>query len=131
MPQKYRGQSNGYSIVKSHIFSVAYRLLREDGFDRLVHSDNFSDKYFKVYFARNNKSNARLGIIASKKVFSRATERNRIKRVIREAFRQHGISAKHLDIVVMVRHACSQQPSTRYDNLGSLLSRVENRCAEL
>jgi len=118
-------------IVPSAKFTAAHRLLRVDGFDRVVQAENIADKHLKVFFARNSKNNARLGIIASKKTLPRAADRNRIKRVIREAFRQHSIKARKLDIVVLVRHACAQQPGLRGDILELLFSRVENRCAEL
>ena len=131
MPPKYRGQAAGYSTVKSHRLSAAHRLLREDGFDRVIQAENIADKHFKIYFAHNYKGYARLGIISSKKVFPRAVDRNRIKRVIREAFRQHSIKAKQLDIVVIVRHVPSQAPDVRGNNLKIMLSHVENRCAEL
>lgn len=119
-----------FSIATSGRLTVAHRLLRVDGFDRTVQAENIADKHFRIFFARNNKSNARLGIIASKKIFPSAVDRNRIKRVIREAFRQHSIKAQKLDIVVMVRRACAQEPGVRNVNLEILLSRVENRCAE-
>lgn len=112
-------------------FTAAHRLLREVGFDRVVQAENITDKYFKIFFASNGKDNARLGIIASKKILSCAVDRNRIKRIIRETFRQHSIKAQQLDIVVMVRHACAQEPGIRCDNLEALFSRVENRCTEL
>ena len=117
-------------IVTAAKLTTAHRLLREDGFDRVVQAENIADKHFKVFFTRNSRDNARLGIIASKKILPRATDRNRIKRVIREAFRQHSIKAQKLDMVVMVRHACAQETGMRGDNLKILFSRVENRCAE-
>ena len=119
-----------FNTVTSAKFTAAHRLLSKDGFDRAFQAEHIADKHFKVFFVRNNKSNARLGIIASKKVLPGAVDRNRIKRVIREAFRQHSIKAQKLDIVVMVRHACAQEPELRNGILKILLSRVENRCAE-
>ena len=123
-------QDSQFNIVTSAKLSAAHRLLSEDGFDRTVQAENIADKHFRIFFARNNKSNARLGIIASKKILPGAVDRNRIKRVIREAFRQHSIKAQKLDIVVMVRRACAQETGVRNVNLEILLTRVENRCAE-
>lgn len=49
----------------------------------------------------NKTSGARLGLAVSKKHCRRATQRNRLKRIIRESFRQHRQSLEGLDIVVM------------------------------
>jgi len=104
-------------------------LLRENGFGHVIRAENVADRHFKVYFDRNCKKNARLGIIVGKKTLACATDRNRVKRIIRETFRQHSVKFCMLDIVVMVRHA-DAQIATQVDGLKALFSRVENRCAE-
>jgi len=51
---------------------------------------------------RDNKGEApRLGLAISKKHCRKATARNRIKRVIRESFRQHQQELSGLDVVVI------------------------------
>lgn len=110
-------------------FTPAQRLLREDSFNHVVHAEHITDKYFKIFFVRNHEKNTRLGIIASKKILPNAVDRNRAKRIIRETFRQHNVKVAKLDIVVMVRRAYAQEPRTRADDLKTLFSRVENRCA--
>jgi ribonuclease P protein component len=111
-------------------YTAVYRLLRADGFDHVFRGENIADKQFKIFFACNCENNARLGIIASKKILPSASERNRVKRIIREKFRQHNIKVCKLDIVVMVRRDFSWKFVTRIDNLEKLFSQVENRCAE-
>jgi ribonuclease P protein component len=110
-------------------FTAAHRLLRKEGFDRVLHAESLADRHFKVFFARNNNNNARLGIVASKRTLPHATDRNRIKRVIREVFRQHRIKVRHLDLVVMVRRACAEGAPGK--GLETLFNRVESKCAEL
>lgn len=110
-------------------FTVAHRLLRDDGFDHVVHAENIADKYFKIFFVRNGKKNARLGIIASKRTLPGAVQRNRVKRTIRERFRQHSIRDQQIDLIVMVR--CADSPAEQNERLKTLFSRVENRCATL
>jgi ribonuclease P protein component len=112
-------------------FTAAQRLLRNDGFGRVVNAENISDNKFKIFFVHNDRKNARLGIIASKKTLPNAVDRNRVKRIIREAFRQHSIKFCTLDLVVLVRRAYAQECSLRCGNLETLFSRIENRCAEL
>lgn len=112
-------------------FTIAHRLLREDGFSHVVHCESVADKQFKVFFARNSRGNARLGIIASKKILPGAVDRNRIKRVIREVFRQHSVKARKMDLVVLVRRVYPIESRAQSDSLQMLFSRIENRCAEL
>ena len=111
-------------------FTVAHRLLRKNGFDHVMHAETILDKYFKVFFVPNEKDNARLGIIASKKTLPSAADRNFVKRVIRETFRQHGIKANKLDLVVMVRRAYLQEGISQNKTLEMLFSRIQNRCAK-
>ena len=47
------------------------------------------DACFKVLSRANGRDYSRLGMAVSRKVCRRATGRNRLKRVIRESFRQH------------------------------------------
>jgi ribonuclease P protein component len=108
--------------------TAAHRLLRGDGFDRVIHAENIANRFFKIFFAGNDKKNARLGIISSKKILPKAVDRNRVKRIIREAFRQHNIKTSKLDVVVMVRSAYALESRKLNDSLATLLDRVEDRC---
>jgi ribonuclease P protein component len=112
-------------------FTVAHRLLRKDGFDRAMHAESLADQHFKVFFVRNGGNNAKLGIIVSKRTLSGAADRNRIKRIIRETFRQHSIKVREIDLVVMLRRDCSQKQADLANDLKTLFNRVESRCAEL
>lgn len=109
-------------------FTAAYRLLRKDGFDRVLQADNLTDKNYKIFFAPSNNKNARLGVIASKRILPHATDRNRAKRVIREAFRQHSIKAFGLDLVVMVRRV--GELGAPSGDLEKLFNRVESKCVQ-
>ena len=50
----------------------------------------------------NASGAARLGMIIGKRHLSRAVDRNRVKRVIRESFRRHHDALPHLDIVIQL-----------------------------
>ena len=56
-----------------------------------------------VYARPNGLSQARLGIIASKRVSPRAVDRNRAKRLVREMFRVMRQRLTGIDVVVQVR----------------------------
>jgi ribonuclease P protein component len=116
----------------SHQFSSRYRLLRADGFGHVIRVGSVADNHFKICFTPNRQHHARLGIIASKKTIPGAVDRNRIKRVIREIFRQNTIKKHGFDLVVLVRCNLykSQAVGTPIDYLKKLFSQVEKRCAD-
>ena len=88
--------------------SSLYRLQKEN---RLLDAAAFSrvfkkatrsrDKWFTVLCRKNDKDIARLGLAISKKHCRKAHSRNRIKRIVRESFRQHQALLAGLDVVVI------------------------------
>jgi ribonuclease P protein component len=64
-------------------------------------------KYLLALYRSNQKSHARLGIIIAKRYIKLAVQRNRLRRLVRESFRQHQNTLKGLDIVVQIRSECS------------------------
>lgn len=120
-------QDSRYSIFAR--FSAAHRLSRKCGFDHVLHSEIIADRYFKVFFVRNENANAKLGMIVGKKILSSAVDRNYVKRIIRETFRQHSIKMRNIDLVVMLRRPFDQKGRAQVDDLNVLFSRAENRCA--
>ncbi len=78
---------------------------------RLIDSTQFShvfaeprrsaDRYFTVLARSNPELSARLGLAVSRRVARRAVDRNRLKRLIRESFRQRSLAPS--DFVVMPR----------------------------
>jgi ribonuclease P protein component len=112
------------------IFSSTFRLLRVDGFDHVIKSENIADKYLKIFFVKNCYKNARIGIVASKRILPRAVDRNRVKRIIRERFRLHDIKFCKLDVVVIVKRDFLPINGKNADNLEKLFSEIKDRCAE-
>ena len=101
-------------------FSRRSRLLKPIQF-RLVFKDPIrsDDSYFKVLARNNDKAHHRLGMAVSKKVCARAVDRNRIKRVIRECFRNRvagQASAGTLDFVVLPKHRVVGENNSMLDN---------------
>ena len=64
-----------------------------------------SDAGFTLLVLDNGGPSARLGLAISRKCARRATDRQRIKRLIRESFRHHRQTLVPVDIVVMCRPA--------------------------
>ena len=59
------------------------------------------DSCFIVLAKENGLEFSRLGIAVSKKKIKKAIKRNKIKRIIRESFRQDSIKQEHYDLIVL------------------------------
>lgn len=62
-----------------------------------------SDPHFLVLALQRADGDARVGMAISRRHARTAVERNRIKRLVREAFRRHRPELPGLDLVVMLR----------------------------
>ena len=56
-----------------------------------------------MHYLPNGLDRARLGLVVPKRVAPRALDRNRIKRIAREAFRAHSAGLPALDLVLVAR----------------------------
>ena len=91
-------------------FPKAVRLLTASDYSNVfqdvqlrVSSQNF------LILAKDQKSEtARLGIIVAKKNVKLAVQRNRIKRLLRESFRNERESLPKLDIIVLAKKGANQ-----------------------
>ncbi len=62
--------------------------LASDFRNLLRNSKSFRENGLAIYFRKSSASESRLGIIVSKRVFKRAVDRNKIKRLVREFYRK-------------------------------------------
>lgn len=67
---------------------------------------------YSVFAGLSNKPQARLGIVVAKKNVRLAVARNKIKRVLRETFRQQQQLLNGLDVVVVVKKNFIAEPTT-------------------
>jgi ribonuclease P protein component len=74
-------------------------------FDR---ADRSGDRYFTVLWRASNQQDPRIGFAIAKKRIARAVDRNRLRRLARESFRQHGHQLARLDMVILAQSAASQ-----------------------
>ena len=56
-----------------------------------------------IFFCQNGLAYPRLGLVVPKKILSRAVDRNRIRRILREAFRLSQTSLAGLDVIIRVK----------------------------
>ena len=66
---------------------------------------------FILMLAIKHRNQSRLGLVVSKKNISKAVERNRVKRVIRESFRKNKSQIPNLDVVVILRKGIDVLPN--------------------
>lgn len=64
-----------------------------------------SSQHLKILYRINALSQPRLGIIAAKSILRLAVDRNRVRRIIRESFRQHYADLGAVDVIVMLSKA--------------------------
>lgn len=86
-------------------FPAEVRLLTAEAFSHVFQQGccKAGDNAF-LLLAHNNKSHqARLGLAIAKKQLKRAVDRNRVKRIAREAFRHKQAPLAGVDIVVLSR----------------------------
>jgi ribonuclease P protein component len=89
-----------------------------------------SDTYLTVLARANGTDAARLGLAISRKALRRAVDRNRVKRLVREAFRLRQPPLRGLDIVVMARSGCAAAASaTLRSSLNQHWDTLLQRCA--
>lgn len=93
-------------------------------FDKATRS---RDDLFTVLCRRNRTGLARLGLAISKKHCRQATGRNRIKRIIRESFRQQQALLTGLDVVVINKPAAAMATNRQ---ISDSLERHWRRCSK-
>jgi ribonuclease P protein component len=97
------------SAVKRHGFPRSLRLNRSGDFQPVFEQANRSaDRYLTVLARANGAQKPRLGLAISRKQVADATDRNRIKRLVRESFRLNQHDLGGLDFIVMARQSAVQ-----------------------
>lgn len=83
-------------------------------------------RFFRgIFLARTGGSTARLGMAVSRKVDARAVERNRLRRLIREWFRQNREGLPAGDVIVSGKPEARGQPaSVLFEDLDRLARRL-------
>lgn len=92
--------------MSSQRFPRAARLVSKPQYDAVFaaglrqHSD-----LFRVHLLRDTLGPARLGLAIAKRVVARAVDRNRLKRIAREAFRCRREPLAGMDLVLYAKNA--------------------------
>lgn len=87
------------------------------------------DTIFLVCAAPSSQAFARLGVNVARKVANKAIARNRIKRQVRETFRQHQQDVANLDVVVIAQSgAGAVDNNTLRSSLRKHLIKIAHKC---
>ena len=92
-------------------FNKTQRLLTKKDYNHVFeHAKKIATPEFIILFRENNLGYSRLGLALSKKMIAKAHDRNRIKRLLRENFRQKELPA--IDMVFLARQGVAKQTNT-------------------
>lgn len=103
----------------NYSFNKSLRLLDANAYKTVFdHAPLKVSKQQVLYLARNNGTTTpRLGVVIAKKNVRLATQRNRIKRILRESFRLQQHCLGGIDTVVLARSGLDQLDNTALHTL--------------
>ena len=117
-------------------FPKTTRLLSAEDYKAVFSNSQFkaSCRHILVLAISNDSQKSRLGLVIAKKHISKAVQRNKVKRIIRDSFRLHQETLAGLDIVVLARKDADKlgNPQLRdkiqklWKELADKLARVNN-----
>jgi ribonuclease P protein component len=120
-------------MVPLACFSRQVRLLHSREFQRVFNNTDFKsvDSLLIVLAARNDSGYSRLGLAIAKKKINSAVGRNRLKRLIRESFRQFQHDLCSVDLVIMCQSRAAEASNQQiFDSLQNHWKNVISRCNE-
>lgn len=105
-------------------FPRTHRLVKGYQFDAVFKHRSISHRTdcIRIIGLANGETHPRLGLIVAKRILPRAVDRNRVKRLIRETFRNRVPELPAIDLIVqpLTRDVLTKLPS----HLETLLDRV-------
>ena len=123
---------SGCGVTSRKVSRAAAVMRQASEFEAVQRSGSrIASPNFVLRAAPNDESHARLGIIAGKKTAARAVDRNRARRLIREAFRATSKQIGAYDVTIQLRNDLRGElnPSVR-EELRSLLDTLVRRVSD-
>ena len=113
--------------MSDHRFPKRVRLLRASEFERVFDARNSaSNAWIVLYGAESELGHPRIGLTVSRRVGG-AVERNRWKRLLREAFRLSQAELPGLDLICVVRGQSPPPLGQICESLIALSGRVQRK----
>jgi ribonuclease P protein component len=114
-------------VVKNNSFPKRVRLLKPSEFERVFDTrHSASDQWIVLYGASNELGYPRLGLTVSRQRGG-AVERNRWKRLLREAFRLSQQSLPPVDLVCVVRAKVPPRLEQLRESLSALAACIRKK----
>lgn len=116
--------------MQSYSFDKSLRLLSSSEFQRVFDAVDWkvSSQHILLLTRKNELNQPRLGLVIAKRHVKLAVQRNRVKRIIRESFRQHQHELNGVDIVVLIRPGINKQDNAiLFKQLNSLWRKLNKK----
>lgn len=90
-----------------------------------------SNSLFLILIHKNSNPYSRLGLVISKKVDKRAVQRNRIKRIVRESFRNTDFEI-HCDYAVLARGKITSLANKEiFESINNLWNQAQSKVKQI
>lgn len=108
-------------------FNKSRRLLNKNEFNYVfTQKHKITTREFIFLYSFNQQGCSRLGLALSKKMIAKAHDRNRVKRLIRETFRNKELPA--IDVVVLARRKDIIQTEFVANKLNKAWDKLQSLC---
>jgi len=108
----------------------SHRLRKANEFSSVIQFKcSASSEFLQIFAKPNNLAHSRLGLIVASKIEQLAAKRNRVKRLLRELFREQQRDLAGLDMVVRLRRPVIRDDSSRMiDEARALMLQLQRCC---
>ncbi|MCZ6527266.1 MAG: ribonuclease P protein component [Candidatus Dadabacteria bacterium] len=92
------------SLLLNYTFPKELKIRKTSQYEEIFgKSKRLRSKYFDILYVQNSLGYSRAGLVVSKKNVRSAVKRNRIKRLVREVFRNNKSLFDSLDVVFLAK----------------------------
>ena len=95
------------SFLLNYRFPKELKIRKTSEYEEIFGSNKrLRSKHFDILYVQNSLGYSRAGMVVSKKNVRSAVKRNRVKRVVREVFRNNKSLFDSLDVVFLAKRGC-------------------------
>jgi len=95
------------NLLLNYSFPKELKIRKSSQYEEILGTGKrLRSRHFNILYVQNTLGYSRAGIVVSKKNVRSAVKRNRIKRVVREVFRNNKSLFDSLDVVFLAKKGC-------------------------